>query len=163
MCNNSSYCLIFWSASIGTHLEQHSYQVDSYEKNKAIRQIKQFNESVFNDPSLVPRLYSGGTNWRGKPFRKLLDLLQELDGDLPDFEKKAREMVAAKEMFQFPEDYEVTEEDKAQIEHWVVRYTVNLRKQHPVNLIKQHRQIFQDNLACKWPILVNYELIDDPL
>lgn len=37
MCNNSSYCLIFWNASIGTQLELESYQIDSYYKNKAIR------------------------------------------------------------------------------------------------------------------------------
>ena len=47
----------------------------------------------------VPVLFSNSTNWAPKPFIKLFDFLEQIEGKKPDFDKLTDEAMAKETKF----------------------------------------------------------------
>ena len=113
-------------------------------------------------PISVPYLYSNCTNWAGKPFRKVVEFLEDLEGeDKPDFEQLVDAEMMKTEKFNYPKDYVLRESDKRVMIKWRALKKSELMTAHRKKLVQTHREVFKKKLAFKRPHLVNYELMFD--
>lgn len=93
-CNNSTYSLVFWSKDIGSYHATSSLQIELKEKKRVIELIEKYNsdsegrEESKNIATNVPVLYSNVTNWAPRPFMKVIDLLEQLQGEQPNFDEQ---------------------------------------------------------------------------
>lgn len=96
-CANWVFSLIFWNQEIGIRNANNNINIESREKKRVIELIRQNDPDYMSHPD-VPMLFSNATNWRGKPFMKLIDFIMKAQ-ETPDFSYQAAEI--AKEKHQF--------------------------------------------------------------
>ena len=111
-------------------------------------------------PVNIPYLYSNCTNWSGKPFRKVIDFLEDLEGEeKPDFEQLVDAEMMKEEKFNYPKDYELRESDKRLMIRWRALKKTELMTAYRKKLVMTHKEIFKKKLVFKRPHLINYELM----
>ena len=66
---------MFWTEEIGRFNERNGIQIGNTEKARVIAQIKRDIDQDFGEHPGVPVLFTQSTDWKGRPFIRLLDLI----------------------------------------------------------------------------------------
>ena len=82
-CDNWIYTLFFWNKQIGDINDVHSIKVSEKTKKKAVKKIRLRNKETYLQSNTTPVLFSNITNWKPKPFMKMLDFLNLLSPEEP--------------------------------------------------------------------------------
>ena len=89
-CGNWMFALVFWNQEIGIQNANNNINIESDEKARLVEMIRQHDPEYMSNPNL-PLLFSNATNWKGKPFMKLIDFIMR-NVNIPDFNEQAIEM-----------------------------------------------------------------------
>ena len=113
-CDGWNYSLYLWNEQIGRFDDSYS-RIEADTKRSLVDTIKMHNgESIFTTDTDFPVLFCSATNWRPRPFMRLLDFLAMLDSvKTPDFSELA--FAEAQNIFDFRRMEYIDETD--QIKH----------------------------------------------
>lgn len=81
------FTVLLWNKDIGILNANSNINIKPSEKKRLVDLIR-INNRDYMKRDQVPILYSNCTNWRGRPFKRLVDFVDSLT-EYPNFEQQA--------------------------------------------------------------------------
>ena len=90
-CDQWGFTLFFWNENMGKANERNKIGIDTTTKDHLVNTIKMQNQDSYMENQSYPVMFSNLTNWKPKPFWRLLDFLNSVEPcKEPDYEKIAK-------------------------------------------------------------------------
>ena len=89
-CDMWTFTIFFWNEEIGKANERNKIGVDSATKTELVNAIRMHNNESYMTDESFPVLFSNCTNWKPKPFWRLIDFLNSVEPTAePEYDKVA--------------------------------------------------------------------------
>lgn len=158
-CGNWIFALVLWNEEIGILNANNNINIESEEKKRVIDHIREHDQCYMSNSS-VPMLFSNATNWKGEPFVKLRDFIQNSLA-CPDFSHQASEM--AKEKLEITNFKLLSPRKQEELRNLSAQIEADLKEQHlKENVQSFGRESIHKFIRYRNTMFINLEKVKDP-
>lgn len=145
VCDSWNYAVIFWSDEIARFNEKQGVQIGKEEKIRIANVIKRDHPDDFAQSPELPVLFTQSTNWKGRTFTSILDLLRAQE-QRPNWQKEVDRQVRA-----HAKEYEYLCSDPVYVEKYRNELLLDALTKWEAGLLKDWKERIRKTIKYKKP------------